>query len=278
MFQKTGQHYRGCNCFDLILNTYWNSTAMTRIIKPNFKYGALTIFLFSLVSGQVLGQPFKMHENWYLGSQLSIVSFFGDLSVHDFNPARKLTEDSDFAWGLMAGKSINRLIDTRIYYNYGHMRGSNQDLDMYFSNDFNEFSIGATFNLSHWIRPQKNSVFDLKASTGVGVIYYRSIKYRMSDGSYLSSEGYTPDKSPSGKSSSALVIPVGLELNYMPGKNWMFFLGFSFRLHNQDLLDSHVGSTGISDRYSLVSAGCIYIFNSVKAKPRQKISGVPESF
>ncbi len=251
---------------------------MTNSINPNFKYAALIIFIFSLVSGQAMGQPFRMRGNWYLGSQFSIVSFFGDLSVHDFNPARKLTEESDFAWGLMAGKSINRLIGARIYYNNGHMRGSNQDLDMYFSNDFNEYSIGATINLSHWIKPQKDPKFDLIASSGFGLIYYRSIKYRISDGSFLSSEGYTSEKNPSGKASSALVIPVGLELNYIPGNNWMFFIGFSFRLHNQDLLDSHIGSTGIGDRYSVISIGCSYILNPIKKKPKQKIKGAPESF
>jgi hypothetical protein len=251
---------------------------MTNSIKPAFKYVALIIFIVCLVSGQILGQPYRMRENWYFGSQFSIVSFLGDLSVYDFNPVRKLTEESDFAWGLMAGKSVNRLIDTRIYYYNGHMRGSNQDLDMYFSNDFNEFSVGATINLSHWIKPQKKSKFDLSATTGVGIIYYRSIKYRISDGSYLSSEGYTSKKYPSGKARSALVIPVGFELNYIPVNNWMFFIGFSFRLHNQDLLDSHIGSTGISDRYTVSSIGCSYIVNPIKKKPKQKIQGVPESF
>lgn len=251
---------------------------MTNALAPVLKYTSIFVVLLCLFNSPVQAQHYKMRENWYFGSQLSIVSFFGDLSVHDFDPVRKLTEESDFAWGFLAGKSINRLIDTRIYYNHGHMRGSNAGLDMYFCNDFNEFSLGATLNLSRLLKPASNSRLTIAATAGLGLNFYRSIKYRIFDGSYLSSEGFTHEKKPVGQASSALVIPLGFELNYHPGKNWMYILGFSFRMHNQDLLDSHIGSTGISDRYSVVSIGCSYIVNPKKKKPKQKIPGVPESF
>ncbi|MBK6962709.1 MAG: hypothetical protein IPH20_01945 [Bacteroidales bacterium] len=255
-----------------------NFTVMTNAIIPVSKYTSLVVVLVCLFDGHINAQTYKMRENWYFGSQLSIVSFFGDLSVHDFDPVRKLTEESDLAWGFLAGKSINRLIDTRIYYNHGHMRGSNAGLDMYFSNDFNEFCLGTTLNLSRLIKPASNSRLTIAASAGLGLNFYRSIKYSITDGSYLSSEGFSQEKNPVGEASSALVVPLGLELNYHPGKNWMYLLGFSFRMHNQDLLDSHIGSTGISDRYSLLSIGCSYIVNPKKKKPKQKIPGVPESF
>ncbi|MHC1774400.1 MAG: hypothetical protein AB9834_03205 [Lentimicrobium sp.] len=251
---------------------------MTNVLIPVSKYSIIIAILFCLSDIQGYAQTYKMRENWYFGSQLSIVSFFGDLSVHDFNPGRKLTEESDFSWGFLTGKSVNRIIDFRFYYNSGHMRGSNPGLDMYFSNDFNEFSLGAAINLSRLIKPTTNSRLTIAASAGLGLNFYRSIKYKISDGSYLASEGFTPEKKPSGEASSAFIIPLGLEFDYHPEKNWIFFLGFSFRMHNQDLLDSHIGSTGISDRYSVVSIGCSYIVNPRKKKPKQKIQGVPESF
>lgn len=251
---------------------------MINSVMPVSKFTSAIVVLFCLSLVQLQAQTYRMRENWYFGTQANVVSFWGDLSVHDFDPGRKLTEESDFAWGILTGKSINRIIDVLFNYTYGHMRGSNPDLDMYFSNNFNEFNIGTTINLSRLIKPAGISKLTIAASAGLGLNIYRSIKYQISDGSYLSSVGFTPEKKPSGKASSALVIPLGIESHYQLGKKWMLILGFSFRLYNQDLLDSHIGSTGISDRYSDISIGCAYILNPRNKKPKLKIPGVPENF
>ncbi len=238
----------------------------------------VVILTFYVCTNTVAGQIYDIRDHWYLGPQIGLVSFFGDLSVHDFDPVRKLTEESDLGLGLLAGKSINRLMDVRINYIHGNMKGSNPDLDMNFKSNFNEISVGLTLSLSRLLQPYKNSKIDLIASAGVGYINYRSIKYRFSNGTYLSSEGYSREKQPVGKASSSLTIPIGFELSYRISRDWVASGGFSFRLYNQDLLDSQVGSTGINDRYSVASIGLSRIFNPIKKKAYRNSYGCLNRF
>lgn len=239
---------------------------MTNLTNHFFKHAAVVLVLltFFVSANKVAGQIYDIRDHWYLGPQIGLVSFFGDLSVHDFDPVRKLTEESDFGFGFMSGKSINRLMDARINYIHGNMKGSNPGLDMNFKSNFDEISFGLTISMRRLFQPFKISKLDLVATAGIGYINYRSIKYRLSDGTYLSSEGYTKEKQPVGKASSSLTIPIGFELNYRLSQNWLASGGFSFRLYNQDLLDSQVGSTGINDRYSVASFGLSYIIKPLK--------------
>ncbi len=238
----------------------------------------MVILSFYFGSNNAISQVYNIRDHWYLGPQISVVSFFGDLSVHDFDPVRKFTDESDFGLGIMMGKSITRLIDMRVNYCRGKMRGSNPGLDMYFKNHFNEINLEAVINLSNLLWPYNKSRFKVTANTGIGYVNYRSIKYSISTGTYLSSEGYSQEMKPLGKAGSSLSIPVGFELDYYLGRNWMISGGFSFRLRNEDLLDSQTGSTGISDRYSLTSAGFSYIINPIKDKTRINPARCPDDF
>ncbi|NTW25437.1 MAG: hypothetical protein HGA37_12125 [Lentimicrobium sp.] len=241
---------------------------MTYLTNKFSRHAAVVVVIvaFYTCTNTVAGQIYDIRDQWYLGPQFGLVSFFGDLSVHDFDPVRKLTNESDFGLGLMAGKSINRLMDARINYIHGRMKGSNPELDMNFKSNFDEISFGLTISLSRLFQPFKISKLNLIASAGVGLINYRSIKYKLSTGTYLSSEGYTQEKQPVGKASSSLTIPIGFELNYRINRNWIASGGVTFRLYNQDLLDSQIGSTGINDRYTVASIGLAHIFNSIKKK------------
>ncbi|MBK6962710.1 MAG: hypothetical protein IPH20_01950 [Bacteroidales bacterium] len=250
-----------------LTNLFSRLTAVVAII--------LTLYL---CTNTVKGQTYDIRDNWYMGPQICLVSFFGDLSVHDFDPVRKLTDESDFGLGLMAGKSINRLMDARINYIHGKMKGSNPGLDMNFKSNFDEISLGLTISLSRLILPFRISKIDLIAMAGIGYINYRSIKYSLSNGTYLSSEGYTKEKQAIGKASSSLTIPVGFELSYRISQNWIASGGFSFRLYYQDLLDSQIGSTGINDRYSVASIGLSHIFNPIKKKAYRNSFGCLDSF
>jgi len=253
---------------------------MINLTHKFYRRIGLGIVMLSIYFGSssAMSQVYSIHDHWYLGPQICFVSFFGDLSVHDFDPVRKFTDESDLGFGFMVGKSITRLIDVKVNFCRGKMRGSNPDLDMNFKNDFNEADLEAAINLSNMIWPYNRSRFKLTANAGIGYISYRSIKYNISEGTYLSSEGYSQEKKPLGKAGSALVIPIGFELDYYFSHNWMLSGGFSFRLHNKDLLDSQIGSTGISDRYSVISAGLSYIINPIINKARKNPSRCPGDF
>lgn len=238
----------------------------------------LIVLMIGASADKLVAQNYRFKENWYLGPQVNVVSFFGDLSVHDFNPARKLNAESDFAWGVVAGKSVNKFLDIRITANQGNMRGSNPDINMYFNNTFFESNLELVVSVTRLFKPKKKPEFEVRVLAGAGYISYRAIKYDLTDNSYISSVGYSVLRKPDGRRGHGFSVPVGLELDYYAGLNWALRTSFAFRIHSYDLLDAHIGSTGISDRYTIFSLGVVRIFNPAKSKKRDKISGAPDSF
>lgn len=238
----------------------------------------LTLLLVLFVTTQpVYSQVYGIRDSWNYGLKIGLASFFGDLSVHDFNPIRKITDESDFTIGFQIGKSLNASIDLKITYQHGNMKGSNPEMDMYFTNKFNEIALESAVSLSRIVWPETRSRFNLTLNAGLGLIQYRSIKYKLSDNSYLSSEGYNPQKEPEGDASLAMVFPVGAGLNYTINSHWIISGDFAFRLHNKDLLDSQIGETDIDDRYSIISIGIIYVVNPVKIRLRRSMN-CPDDF
>lgn len=246
---------------------------MTKLTYHFSRYTAVVIVIltFYVSTNSVISQIYNIRDHWYLGPQFGIVSFFGDLSVNDFNPVRKLSEESDFGVGLQIGKSVSNLVDLRITYIYGNMEGANPGIDMYFSNNFNEISFDLAFSLSRLIWPASSSRLNFMLNAGLGIIQYRSIKYKLSDNTYLTSEGYNLLKEPEGAACLAMVFPIGAGINYTINPSWVLTSTFAFRLHNKDLLDSQIGNTEIDDRYSIASFGIIYVLNPEKIRPRQSM-------
>ncbi|MFH1120946.1 MAG: hypothetical protein V1775_14105 [Bacteroidota bacterium] len=238
--------------------------------KPDSFLLIPALLVFILISKPVTAQLYKAGEHWYIGPKAGMISFFGDLSVHDFSLVKKLSHESDFACGLLLGKAISRSIDSRVTFIRGNMKGSNQSLDMFFSNSFSEFNMGAAVSISHIFWPGYNRGFSFSANIAAGFICYRSIKYRLSDGSFLSSEGYTPQGENSGTAGSSLVIPLGIELVYRTVNRLLISGEYSYRLLNTDILDSQTGNTGIKDRYSYTSIGCFYIIAPIKKEFSEK--------
>lgn len=224
---------------------------------------SVLVILILIVSCGISGsaQEYSSRKHWYAGPHIGVISFFGDLSVYDLNPGRKLTDESKPAWGILAGKGLNHFLDIQLSWTKGNMKGSNQGLDMNFTNSFYEIYIGPEIILSRLIWPGHRSRLELNMKSAIGFIQYRSIKYKLSDGTYLSSEGFTPERKNSGSAKTSLVIPAGIGLSYRVNHNFVLRSDFSFRLHNKDLLDSQEGSTGVSDRYSYASFGIVYVFS-----------------
>lgn len=233
-----------------------------KILTPIYNFPILSAMLIVLFSGWSSGyaQDYSIGKQWYIGPHIGAVSFFGDLSVHDYNPGQKLTEESGPGYGIMAGKGITRYLDVQLSWTKGKMKGSNPGLDMKFNNSFSEISLGPEIIVSELIWPGHISRLNFTVSMAAGVIQYRSIKYRISDGAYISSEGLTPRHENSGSARTSMVIPVGIGLNYRLNYHWTLRTDFDLRLQNKDLLDAHIGSTGISDRYVYSSIGIVYVF------------------
>ncbi len=221
----------------------------------------LCLFLLPAITR---AQLYDLYSGWYLGANSGIVSYFGDLSVYDLNPANKIRYESRFVAGLTAGKSLNQWIDLEMNFDFGGLKGSNKSNDLLFTGSFTELTINGHINLSRIIFQQKYQRFQFYLSGGAGTIFFRSSKSRISDKAYVSSIGKNSSGDKEGSPGIAAVFPAGILLSFDLGKSLVLTSRFAFRMPDNDLLDAHAGSTGINDRYSFTTIGFLYRFPPVR--------------
>jgi len=210
-------------------------------------------------------QTIPMANQWTIGLNAGFVSFFGDLSIHDFNPERKLTRESDFGYGITIEKGINRTLSLYLSGISGKMRGSNPGQDMKFNNRFSEFGMGSQISVSQLFWPGTPSRFNFLITTGLGIIANRTVVYRISNGEFVLAVGYTSEQEKSGKANNAVVFPIGMALNMSITRQITARVETALRLISNDLLDAQIGSTGINDRYSYAAISLLYTIKPAKS-------------
>ena len=199
-----------------------------------------------------------------MASTQDLFLFFGDLSIHDFNPERKLIHESDIGFGVFLEKGLNKTLSLRLNSISGKMRGSNPVQDMKFSNKFSEFSLSSQISISQIFWPGKPSRLNFGLTAGLGIIANRTIVYRLSNGEFLSAVGYHAETKKTRNANKAVVFPLGMVLDMKITRQFTARLEAALRLINNDLLDAQIGSTGINDRYSYVAIGFMYTLRPVK--------------
>lgn len=220
----------------------------------------LTLLLASVSLSGLKAQPTSFGY-WQFGAGATMQSFFGDLSVHDFDPVNKIKEESAPGFYLQATRHFSPLLSTKLQFIHGKMRGSNPESESRFENRFNELTLLPRLNLSHLISPQSAPRINVYLAAGVGVISFRAKKYNIGDGTLEEAVGYDEQGNKSGSAQISLVFPVGFEVTYAINNVWGLEAGYGMRLHNTDNIDAHAGSTSINDRYSVLHFGITYAIN-----------------
>lgn len=198
---------------------------------------------------------------WQTGAGITLQSFFGDLSVHDFNPLKKISNESDLGFYVQFTGNFTPLLSTKAQFIHGKMRGSNPESGYYFNAGFNELTIIPRLNINSLFLHQQSSRFQAFIVGGVGLINFRSTKYNIADGSLESSVGYNEKGKKQHNPVYSFVFPLGIEATYAINARWGIEAGYTMRLHNTDNIDAHIGSTNINDRYSVTHLGIIYTLN-----------------
>ncbi|HLO91754.1 MAG: hypothetical protein ACM3ME_02450 [Chloroflexota bacterium] len=199
----------------------------------------------------------KTGSPWVVNVNGGMVSFFGDLSTKDYNPVWKTQTESDLGLGVDVSKDIIRQLSFSLSYFTGKMKGNNPALNYYFNNRFNELQLIAGINIDEIISPDNKSRISVILNVGGGGLFYKSIRRQMTDGRIVNEDG-APDMDYRGTSRSAAFISVGPKIAFDISNQWSLIAGLAFRFTNTDLLDGYRGSTGIADRYSILTAGFAY--------------------
>lgn len=210
-----------------------------------------------LLSTVANAQLYSFGEKWYIGAGGGMVSFFGDLSTKDYNPVWKTQTESDLGITFEAGKQLSPAIGISASFTLGKMKGNNPALNYYFNNKFSELQLFINLSLRQLLQPESSSPFDFYLSAGGGYLDYRTIRRQMDNGDIVTDEGI-PAPGFSGSNRSALFTATGPGISYSMNENWSVYTNLIFRFTDSDLLDSYTGSTGISDRYSMLMLGFKY--------------------
>ncbi|MDD2527671.1 MAG: hypothetical protein PHW35_10900 [Lentimicrobiaceae bacterium] len=216
--------------------------------------------LLILPATELRAQPVSS-AYWQLGGGITIQSFFGDLSVHDFNPGKKIKEESAPGFYFQFIRHLSPLFSAKIQFIHGRMKGANPESGFRFNTKFNELALLPRLNINHLISPRSTSRINTYVVAGVGIINFRARKFNLEDETPEASVGYDELGEKSGNAQNSFVFPLGMEVSFEINNNWALEAGYSMRLHNTDNIDAHIGSTNINDRYSVLHIGVIYAIN-----------------
>lgn len=98
----------------------------------NTKYSLLILFLLGIHISSNAQMKFRQdnsrNENsWFAGVNTGVTSYYGTLGVFNYDPILKIQEESKFAFGLTAGKSLNRYLSARAYITLGGFKAKNNE-------------------------------------------------------------------------------------------------------------------------------------------------------
>lgn len=223
----------------------------------------LGIFLISN-SLHCIGQSRMLNKELSIGVHSGAVSFFGDLGVNDFNPANKLSDESDFGYGLMIGKKISRLLTVNAEFLNGSIKGFNPELGYSFTNDFWHLTAGLELSIKQLVSPRKVTNFDYYIRVGGGYMEADANKTQLpgfTDNVFLTVSAETP------------VILTGIGASYYLSNFWKLSARLDAHMTQTDLIDAHDGtSTNINDYYTYLSVGISYL---IGGKDRSSKNSIP---
>ncbi len=223
------------------------------------KYSILLGFLLlQLFHTSTLAQSFNWNKNFTVGISGGVSSFYGDLSVYDRQPLKKLANESDRAFGLSIGHQLSSVLSLNFSYIDGKLKGKNDGLQYYFNSDFNEVSLSSHISVSRLIFPYMIGRAEVFSTTGIGFMQFNSVERRiLQSGNLDDQENSITTKIESGTP----ILKLGIGCSYEVNNHLNLSTEISFRVTGNDLVDAHEGSTGIKDYYSIFSLGLTYVFN-----------------
>ncbi|MBC8488664.1 MAG: hypothetical protein H8D45_21785 [Bacteroidetes bacterium] len=232
------------------------------------------IFFILVCPAFVFSQINSIDDNFsknYFGISFNtgITSFFGDI---DEGPAKKGgVFKNNYAFGVSGYKNFGSLFILGGQILAGKLsgekkRGDNGNVfNQYFKANFIEYSLKTEYNLIAFFSNRVNRKFCLYANVGIGLIDFKTRLYDGFTDSIVGSFGYEGQKS-----TTELVIPIGIRVVYNINKRSAISLQTSSRRVDTDKLDAMTGNNN-RDYFNYTSIE--YIF---KIYPKRKESNILE--
>lgn len=229
----------------------------------------LALILLFLVNISLFAQrEFESHKrgyiwkHWYGKADLTINLMFSDVSTHDADPLKKITEESRFGFNISAGKWIKNWGAAEINYSRGNLYGFTNTLEV--STNFNQYTVSGLLNLTQLFYPaDKQTPFFVTLKLGYGLIDFNARLTDRETGKLVHVQG---TESSYKKRVTEWLIPIGLGGVINFDYNLALNLGLNYHYINTDKLDSKFISADVDfnddkDSYVSITIGLIYTFN-----------------
>ncbi len=206
-------------------------------------------------------QSLLSEKNWVIGITPGMASYFGDLSVYDFEPVNKLGHESGPMVEVYAGKKLERYFEFGLSVSFGSISSAKPAANAKFLSSYVEYAFNTRISFADVLFPYRSRGFDFGFIGGVGLTQFRSASYTISDNSIIESNGLGADKNPAGKGQNDPHLITGYYLAFSINQNWILEHKMAGKLLTTDNFDSYIGSTGINDRLIFTGLGVKYIIN-----------------
>jgi hypothetical protein len=229
-------------------------------MKYTLLFAQFLIILF--LHNPAQAQSFNWQKNFSIGISGGVSSFYGDLSVYDRQPLKKIINESDVAIGISIGHQLSSVLSLNLSYVDGKLKGKNDELKHYFNSDYSEASIASHISISRLMFPQRIGRVELYSTTGIGLLLFHSIERQILDNSStIEQESNIANEI----KMNTPVLKLGMGFNYEVSNRLNLSSEIAFRVTGNDMIDAHEGSTGIKDYYSVVSIGLTYVLNRIRS-------------
>lgn len=226
-------------------------------VMHGLNHNVIKSFLIAFIILESVVSWSQEFDNWSVGIQGGLSSYYGDLSRQDSNPIKKLSDESNRYFGLEVVKRVSPACKLSATFTDHKLAGSNPYQKYSFNSRFKEALVSADVSVLKLFWPTSGDRFDLYGKGGAGMFFYDSFEI-ISDNTSEDSKPLTEEPE---TEKSGFVVSCGFGSSYQITNHLKIALEFAGRISSSDLLDGFEGTSGVNDFYSTLGIGVYYTFH-----------------
>lgn len=202
-------------------------------------------------------KPTDLWSDWSVNLSGGLTSYFGDLSLHDFEVGAKLSKESGPAMSIILTKHIFRnAVGLSGQVMAGSLEGRKSSIA--FKTELFEYNLHARIDFVNLFDPQKNHTLGIAGYAGIGQFIFSTVKVVGAEGilEKFSHDSHTPE----------FVFFFGGGFHYKISDQIGLTADLALRQCRNDRLDDYIINDDF-DYYSFLSVGITYQITSLKHAP-----------
>lgn len=198
-------------------------------------------------------------QPWSINVNTGATSYFGDLSIYDINPIKKIQLESGLAFGIIGTRYFNNTYGLSLQMLSGKMCANKDDVS--FQSNFIEYNLQGRVNLLRLFNKYYDTKLNFEVYAGAGQFLYQTTK----------SVGTGPDSNPSLHKVRVpeFVYFFGSGLSYPIASCISLTADLALRQCQTDRLDDFVNGADY-DYYTYLSFGVSFYIGSIKKSGSKK--------